>query len=440
MKSICFKMAAQTALTDSRKKIVIIGGGFAGLNLAKKLGNHKSYQVTLVDRNNYNYFPPLVYQVATSFLDTSNISYPFRKLFRKKENIQFRLGEFIKVDPASHTCYLNNGTVQYDYLVFANGSVSNYFGNETLQKNAIPMKTVNDALGMRNTLLQTLEQATLTNDPAERTKLLTIVVVGGGPTGVEVSGVLAELRRSVLRRDYPELAGSGGNIYLVEGAPALLSQMSVKSQQASYNALTKIGVKIKLNSFVKDFSDDKVVLSTGEIIETKSMIWAAGVIANTVDGIPASSTGKGKRMITDAYNKVEGVEDIYAIGDISVQKTDSAFPEGHPQLAQPAIQQGAHLGKNFIAMAEGKPLKPFSYYDKGTMAIIGRNKAVCDLKVFKRDVYVGGFIALMIWLFIHLVSLIGTPSKFKTLYNWIVAYLTKDQSLRMIIKPEDKTS
>lgn len=424
--------------SNSRKKIVIIGGGFAGINLAKKLANHKAYEVVLVDRNNYNYFPPLVYQVATSFLDTSNISYPFRKLFRKKENIQFRLGEFIKVDPLSHTCYLNNGAIEYDFLVFACGSVSNYFGNQNIERNSIPMKTVHDALGMRNTLLQTLEAACLVDDMAERTKLLTIVVAGGGPTGVEVSGVLAELRKVVLSKDYPELANAKGNIYLVEGGPALLAQMSPKSQQESYDVLTKLGVKIELNSIVKDFNDDKVVLSTGKIIETKSMIWAAGVIVSTVEGIPATSIGKGKRIITDAYNKVEGVEDIYAIGDICIQKTDPGFPEGHPQLAQPAIQQGAHLAKNFIALATGKPVKPFAYFDKGTMAIVGRNKAVCDLLVFRKKLHVGGFMALLIWLFIHLASLISYPNKLKTLYNWIVAYLTKDQSLRMIIKPEVK--
>lgn len=431
-------MTNTTESTSKRKRIVIIGGGFAGVNLVNQLGNHKAYDVILVDRNNYNYFPPLVYQVATSFLDTSNITFPFRKLLRKKNNIQFRMAEFIKVDQASHTCYLDNGTLTYDYIVFANGSVSNYFGNQALENNCIPMKTISDALGMRNTLLQTLEQASLTTDMAERAKLLTIVVIGGGPTGVEVSGVLAELRKSALRKDYPELAGSGGNIYLVEGGPALLGPMSAKSQQASYKALTKLGVKIKLNSLVKDYQDDKVTLSTGEVIESRSVIWAAGVIAKPIEGIPASSLGRGRRIIVDAYNKVEGLEDVYALGDICLQKTDKDFPEGHPQLAQPAIQHGKHMGKNFKLMAAGKPLKPFDYYDKGTMAIIGRNKAVCDLNVFGRTVFVGGFIGLFIWLFIHLMFLISTPSKFKTLYNWVVAYLTKDQSLRMIIRPNTK--
>lgn len=417
------------------KKIVIIGGGFAGINLAKKLENNRHYEVTLVDKNNYNYFTPLIYQVATSFLEPTNISYPFRKFFRNKKNIHFRLGEFLKVAPVTHTCYLNNGELVYDYLVFATGAATNYFGNENIQANAIPMKNLNDALRMRNRLLQTLEQASFTSDAATRKKLLTIVVAGGGPTGVEVAGMLGELRRNIIAKDYPELKAAGGDIYIVDGGKALLAQMSTQSHKDTLNALTKLNIKVVLNTQVTNFQNSVVALSNGQTIEAGNLIWAAGVIATVFDGIPATSFGKGRRLIADSYNKVIGVDDIYAIGDTCLQTADVHFPNGHPQLAQPAIQQGRHLAKNFEALAKGKALKPFVYFDKGTMAIIGRNKAVVDLAT--PAWHIKGFVALLIWLFIHLVSLIAYRNRMKTLYNWITAYFTKDQSLRVIIRPQN---
>jgi NADH dehydrogenase len=417
-----------------KKEIVIIGGGFAGINLAQDLLKKNSYHITLVDRNNYNFFPPLIYQVATGFLEISSISYPFRKLFRHKKNITFRLGEFIKLDAASRTCYLNNGSLQYDFLVFATGVETNYFGNENIRKYAIPMKTVNDASRMRNILLQTLEDASRTNDAAHRRKLLTIVVAGGGPTGVEVTGMLAELRRYILAKDYPELIDSPGNIYLVDGGKTLLAQMSRKSHQEAYDALVKLGVKVKLNTTVNDFYDEQVFLSNGQVIDAKNMIWAAGITGETFKGIPEKSVGKGNRMITDVYNKVEGMDDVYAIGDICIQYADINFPAGHPQMAQVAIQQGSALAKNFIAMSKGKTLKPFKYNDKGSLAIISRYRAVADISPSK--FHIGGFPALIIWLFVHLTSLISYRNKLKTLYGWIVAYFTRDQSLRMIIRPD----
>lgn len=414
-------------------KVVIIGGGFAGINLARKLYRDKRFQITLVDKNNYNFFPPLIYQLATGYLETSSICYPFRKLFRNRPNLNFHMGEFHRVDPEAHTVYLSNGELQYDYLVFATGTETNYFGNENIKKNAIPMKNVNDALEMRNTLLKRLEVASITADPIERKKLTTIVIAGGGPTGVEVSGMLAELRKYVIRKDYPELHGQGGEIYLVSGGEALLEPMSTKSQKHTYDALRRIGVKIKLKTRVKDFIDDQVILNNGDTIHTKTLIWAAGVTASKLEGIPVASTGAGRRMMTDAFNRVIGVDDIFAIGDTCITTTDKNFPDGHPQLAQVALQQGKNLARNFSQMASAKPLRPFAYVDKGTMAIIGRNNAVADIP--KPRLHFSGFIAWAMWLFIHLMALVNYRNRLKTMYNWTVAYFTRDQALRMIIKP-----
>lgn len=415
------------------KQVVIVGGGFAGVNLAKELAKHNSYVITLVDKNNYNFFPPLLYQVATGYLETSNISYPFRKLFRGSNNFTFRMGTVIKVVQPENKLVLDTGELHYDILVFATGTETNYFGMENVKKNSIPMKTVQDAIYMRNTLLERLERATREPDPAVRKKLTTIVVAGGGPTGVEISGMFAEMKRVVIPKDYPELIGSNGEIYLVDGLKSVLAPMSEKSQKYTYDTLTDMGVKIKLDCMVKDFSDDVVQFSTGESIETTTLIWAAGVTASVFDGIEKESYGRGRRMLVDAYNKVEGTQNIYALGDTCLQTTDPAFPQGHPQVAQVAIQQGVNLGKNLKNVVEGKALKPFAYYDKGSMAIIGRFKAVADLP--KPKVHFNGFIAWMAWLFVHLVSLINFRNKVKTFYNWFVSYTTKDQSLRVIVKP-----
>lgn len=428
-------LSNQAAFTGTEpvtaKKIVVIGGGFAGVNFAQNVAKNKNYQVTLVDKNNYNYFPPLLYQVSTSFLEPSSISYPFRKLFRK-DKIRFRLGEPVKIDPATQTVYLKDGELDYDYLVFASGAKTNFFGNQNIEKNAIPMKTIDDGLRMRNALLQTLEEAAITKDPAERKKLLTIVVAGGGPTGVEVSGMLAEMKNYIFAKDYPELVNKPGGIYIVDGSPNLLGAMSDKTHKEAYKVLTNLGVKVKLNLHVNDYVDGKIMLSNGEVIESNTLIWAAGITANTFDGIPLTSLGVGRRMITDEHNKVQGLEKIYAIGDACILTTDADYPKGHPQIAQVAIQQGKNLANNFIAMAKGQPLRAFKYFDKGDMAIIGRNKAVVDL--FKHKVHFRGVIALFMWLFIHLISLVNYRNKLRTLYNWAVAYISRDQSFRMIFK------
>jgi NADH:ubiquinone reductase (H+-translocating) len=417
-------------------RIVIIGGGFAGINLAHKLANQKGIEVTLVDKNNYNFFPPLIYQVATAFLEPSSISYPFRKFFSGKKNLQFRLGELQKVIPIENKIILNNGELQYDHLVFATGAETNFFGMENVQKNAIPMKTLNDALDMRNALLRNLEKAAICKDIRKRRKLLTIVVAGGGPTGVEVSGMFAEMRKSILLKEYPELETSVSNIYLVDGGDALLSPMSEESQKDTLEAVTKLGVIVKLNTRVIDFKDDTVFFNDGTTIQTKNLIWAAGVSAREFEGIPAESYGRGKRMTTDAFQKVTATENIYAIGDTAIQFSDVDFPEGHPQVAQVAIQQGINLADNFKLLLQNKPLKPFKYKDKGSMAIIGKKKAVVDLP--KPKMHFKGFLAWMIWLFVHLMSLITYRNRLNTFYHWMIAYLSKDQSLRMIIRPDKK--
>jgi NADH dehydrogenase len=416
--------------------IVIIGGGFAGINLAKALTNEKGITVTLVDKNNYNFFPPLIYQVATAFLEPSSISYPFRKFFAGKKNLQFRLGEFLKVIPTENKIILNNGELVYDQLVFATGAETSYFGMENVKKNAIPMKTLNDAINMRNTLLKNLEKAAICKDIRKRRKLLTIVVAGGGPTGVEVSGMFAEMRKSILIKEYPELETSASNIYLVDGGEALLSPMSVASQQDTLEAVTKLGVVVKLNTRVVDYKEDTVFFADGNTIQTKNLIWAAGITAREFEGIPAESYGRGKRMLTDAFNKVNGTTNIFAIGDTCLQLTDENFSQGHPQVAQVAIQQGLNLADNFKNLLQQKALKPFIYKDKGSMAIIGKNKAVVDLP--KPNLHFKGFFAWMIWLFVHLMSLITYRNRINTFYHWMIAYFSKDQSLRMIIRPDKR--
>ena len=424
------------SLQTAKQHIIIIGGGFAGLNLARKLFNNRYYDVTLVDKNNYNYFTPLLYQVATSFLDPSSISYPFRKLFRKK-GVHFRMAALVKADTTGNKVYLSDGAVLgYDYLVFAAGTQTNFFGNENIQHHSFSLKGIDDALYFRNEMAKALEKAAQEKDDAIKKKLLTIVVAGGGPTGVEMAGMLAEMKTYILQKDYPEIEKDFVQIYVIDAAPFLLAPMSDKSHAEAYKTLQNLGVHIRLNTQVKQYEDDRVYLSDGTSIDTKTLIWAAGVTAHTFEGIPQSALGRGNRMITDAFSKVSGYNNVFAVGDISIQFTDKAYPDGHPQLAQPAIQQGGALAKNLLLMAKGKPMKPFSYFDRGDMAIIGRKTAVADL--FKHKLHIGGFLGIMSWLFIHLISLVNYNNKIKTLYNWTVAYLTNDQVLRMVFRSENR--
>lgn len=417
---------------EMRKEIVVIGGGFAGINLVQHLTNEPGFHVTLVDMNNYNFFPPLLYQVSTGFLDVSNICYPFRKLFHDKKNISFRLGSLQKVIPEENKVLLSTGELVYDYLVLATGTKSNYFGMENIRKAALPMKTVDDAIEIRNYVLQKMEEATITTDEVEKRKLTTVVIAGGGPTGVEIAGMLAEMRKSILRKDYPELAAHKAHIYLVDGASALLTSMSERSQTYTYDTLMKMRVKVRLNTQVKDYINDTVILADGEAIQTKILFWTAGVTAKVFEGLPPESYGPGNRLSADEFNKVAGTGNIYAIGDTCLLTSDENFPQGHPQLAQVALQQGKNLADNFIASLHDQPLKPFIYHDKGSLAIIGRSKAVADLP--NPGIQFNGFTAWVTWLFVHLFSLITYRNRLMTMANWVVAFFTKDQSLRMIIR------
>lgn len=419
-----------------RKHIVLVGGGFAGFNFVRQLFNNRYYEVTLVDKNNYNFFTPLLYQVATSFLEPAAISYPFRKLLEKRR-IAFRMAEVLDINADENYLYLSDGSkLNYDIVVFAAGSRSNFFGNEALRGRAIPLKDIDDALYMRNEMIKRLEQASVEEDPEERSKLLTVVIAGGGPTGVELAGMLAEFKNGILATDYPELKSEVMTVYLIEGEPYLLPPMSEKTHRESHRALQELGIIVKLNARVSDYSSDQVLLSDGTLISTKTLIWTAGVTVHRFGGIGVESLARGNRMITDQFNRLKGYYNIYAIGDMSIQYADKAYPQGHPQLAQPAIQQGKTLAKNLLRLATGRSMRPFKYFDRGEMAIIGRKWAVADL--LKHRLHIGGLLGLLAWLFIHLISLVNYNNKIKTLYSWLIAYLTHDQVLRMIFRSGEK--
>ena len=416
------------------KKVVIVGGGFAGVNLAKKLANDSRFHVTLVDKNNYHFFPPLLYQVSTAFIENSNISYPFRRMFQNKKNLRFFLASLVRVNPDEHTVETDAGTLSYDYLVLGMGTETNYFGMENVKKHSLPMKTIRDALKLRDHLLLNMEKAIRATNKFEKNKYFNIVISGGGPTGVEIAGMLAEMVHSIGAKDYPEITDRSVNIILVDAAPVLLGPMSKKSQEEAAKVLTKLGVQVRLNTPVKDYKDGKVLLGNGETIPTNSLIWTSGVIACEAPGLPAESVGRGRRILVDAYNKVNNTENIYAIGDICMQVSDDKFPNGHPQLAQVAIQQGDLLGENLKRMAENKPLKAFTYNNKGSMAIIAKYKAVVDLP----NGFFKGLFAWLVWLFIHLIPIAGFRNKFTLAFNWFWAFVTNDPTLRLIIRKEKK--
>lgn len=418
------------------KKIVIIGGGFAGVNLVKELTKNTDLQVTLVDRNNYNYFTPLLYQVATGYLDTSAITYPFRNLFRGRKNFRFFLGELLEVIPEKNTVITSNGLLDYDYLVMSTGTHTNFFGLDRVEQHAIPMKTLEDALQMRNVLLQRLEKASRIKDKQERLPWLTMVIAGGGPTGVEVSGIFAELRKHTIRKEFPELIDSGAKIHLINGGDEVLSPMSEKSQEYALQKLRKMGVEVQLNTRVVDFDGERVFFKDGTFIHSKNLIWATGVTCFIFKGFPKEVYERGNRLRVDEVNRVDGMRNIYAIGDTCMQTSDPDFPEGHPQLAQVAIQQGVHLAKNLEKIAQAKDTNPFRYNDKGSMAIIGSSSAVADIP--KPKMHFNGFAAWFIWAVIHLFSLINYRNRLRTFYSWAIEYLTQNQDLRMIVQAEDK--
>ncbi|WP_312399802.1 NAD(P)/FAD-dependent oxidoreductase [Chryseobacterium sp.] len=412
--------------------ILIIGGGFAGVELAERLLNSKlDISVILVDKNNYNFFPPLLYQVATGYLDVSNITYPFRKHFRGYSNFSFIMSELVEIDSENNTAILSTGNIKYDELVIATGTVTNYFGIDKVRRHALPMKTITDAIYLKNTWLKRIEEASRTADEYLRNQLTTFVVAGGGPTGVEIAGMLSELKKDILFKDYPELKGLAFEIYLVDGLPNLLAPMSKDSQAYALKSLKTSGVIIKLGHNVEDFKNNTVYLADGSQISSSNLLWTAGVTAQKFNGLPSDAYGKGNRLLVNPYNNVLGMKNVYAIGDTALMTSDSNFPQGHPQLAQVAIQQAKLLAQNITANKRGKSRRQFKYNDKGSMAIIRRNKAVADLNGPLK--HLNGFPAWVVWVLVHLMSLINFRNKLTTFFNWMNAYITKDQPLRMII-------
>ena len=407
-----------------------MGGGFGGLKLANALRN-SGMQVVLVDKNNYHQFPPLIYQVASSGLEPSSISFPFRKIFRKRKNFYFRMAEARSIFPEKKILQTSIGKVEYDYLVFAAGTTTNFFGNKHLEDEAMPMKTLSEAMGLRNALLSNLERSITCATDQERNELQNIVIVGGGATGVEIAGVLSEMKKYVLPADYPDMDSSQLNIFLIEAGGRLLSGMSPKSSEAAEQFLRNMGVNVCLHKKVIDYRDHKVILEDGMEIPTRTFIWVSGVKAAPIDNLPSECIGRGGRLKVDAHNRVEGMEDVFAIGDQCIMTADKDYPNGHPQLAQVAIQQGKLLAENLKRMEKKKKkaLKPFHYRNLGSMATVGRNRAVAEFKKVKTQ----GWIAWILWLVVHLRSILGVRNRISVMLNWMYNYFTYDQSLRIIV-------
>ncbi|RYF93433.1 MAG: NAD(P)/FAD-dependent oxidoreductase, partial [Chitinophagaceae bacterium] len=376
-----------------------------------------------------------IYQVSTAFIEPSNISYPFRKMFQGKRNFRYYMGSLTNIDTVNNIVETDTGSLEYDILVLAMGTETNYFGIENMKRSALPMKTIDDALNFRNHILLNIEKVIRMPESPDREKLQNIVIAGGGPTGVEIAGMLAEMRKNILLKDYPELNNVRGHIYLIDAGPTLLGPMSKKSQAEAYQVLEKLGVKIILNTAVKDYANQSVVLANGAIIPAATVVWSSGVIAREAPGLPQTSIGRGRRILVDEFNKVKDSTNIYAIGDICYQTTDAAFPNGHPQLAQVAIQQGQLLGENLRRLKAGNAMRPFKYNNKGSMAIIAKYKAVVDLpKGFFK-----GFFAWLVWLFIHIIPIAGFRNKLKLAYNWLWSFITNDPTLRLIIRPRKES-
>ncbi|MBK8621561.1 MAG: NAD(P)/FAD-dependent oxidoreductase [Saprospiraceae bacterium] len=412
------------------KRIVIIGGGFAGMKLTYKLAN-TDYQVVLIDKNNYHQFQPLFYQVATAGLAPGDISFPLRKAFKNEHNIHVRMTTVLEICPEQNEICTAAGKLTYDYLVVAVGGDTNYFGNKNIQENAIPMKSVSEALFIRNKIIFNYEEALNIGDKYARQALMSVVVVGGGPTGVELAGALAEMKRFVLPKEYPTLDFSQMNVYLLEAGNKLLNGMSDKSSQMALRFLEELGVKVFLHTAVQDYDGTNILLADGTKLQSTTMLWAAGIKANFIPGLDEKMIGRGGRWKVDEYNKVEGYSNIFAIGDLAIM-TSEEYPNGHPQVAQVAIQQASLLANNLKTEIKNKTWKPFSYHDKGSMATVGKKLAVVDLPFIKFQ----GFMAWIVWLFVHLMAIVGVKNKFDVFMNWAWNYLSLDPSLRLLIRPK----
>lgn len=418
---------------NGKTRIVIIGGGFAGLKLARQLAKTK-YQVVVIDKNNFHQFQPLFYQVATSGLEPSSIAFPLRKIFQKRSNVHFRMADLLEVNPNTQEIYTTLGKLKYDHLVLATGVDTNYFGNKNIEEFAIPMKSVSEAIFLRNSILRNYEKALNESDPQKAANYMNIVLVGGGPTGVELAGALAEMKSEILPKDYPELDFSLMNVYLFEASDRLLNGMSDKASTKAKAYLEKLGVIVKTEARVADYDGLKISLADNEEFFSYTLVWAAGVIARPIRGISEIAATRGGRLRVDLFNKIAGFKNVYAIGDLAFQQ-EGDFQNGHPQVAQVGLQQAGNLAKNLKKIVSGEKMKPFHYMDRGSLATIGKNLAVADLPGMKMQ----GFIAWVLWLFVHLMAIVGVKNRFFILINWIWNYFTSDQSLRVLIRPKKRS-
>ncbi|MBN1251290.1 MAG: NAD(P)/FAD-dependent oxidoreductase [Bacteroidales bacterium] len=412
---------------DVKQKIVIVGGGFAGLQLVRRLDN-RFFEIILIDKLNHHQFQPLFYQVATSQIEPSSISFPLRHIFRKRKNVMIRLAEVLSLDLKKSIIKSSIGEFKYDYLVLAMGCKTNFFGNNEISKYAFTLKTTYDAITIRNHILQTFEDIISANG-IEKESLMNIVIVGGGPTGVEMAGAFSEIKKNILPKDYHRIDFSKLNIFLIEGSKYPLNSMSKTAKNASKTYLQKMGVELLTEKFVVNYNGEILQLNNGETIKTKTVIWAAGVTSNTIEGLPENSLAAGNRIKVDRINKITETENVFAIGDIAYMETP-LYPKGHPQLANVAINQAKNLAKNLKKIIEGEKTKDYEYKDLGSMATLGRNKAVVDLPFIKFK----GFFAWIIWMFLHLMLILSVRNKLIIFINWAWAYITKDTSLRLILK------
>lgn len=430
-------MRANIRIKHNQTRVVIVGCGLGGLKLATSL-RKSGYQVVIVDKNNYNQFPPLIYQVASGGLEPSNIAFPIRRIFQGYKNYYYRMAEVRGIDVKEKAIHTSVGTIHYNYLVLAMGGTTNYFGNKNIEYNTFPMKTVADGIALRNHILEMLERAVTEEDEKKRQKYLNFVIVGGGPSGVEIAGALAEMKKDIVPRDYPDLADRM-HIYLVNATSCLLSSMAPESSATAEKNLRQMGVHVRNNWLVTDYKDNLVMVNNGERIESSSVIWVSGIRANTIDGVPKDSLGHAGRLLCDRFNQVKGMDDVFVIGDQSLIEGDPDWKQGHPQLAQVALQQAANVAANIQRKERGEEMKPFIYKNLGTMATIGKNHAVAEIGKAK----FGGIIAWVLWLVVHLRSILGVKNKFFVLLNWVWNYFNYRQSLRLILrstrKPQNDT-
>jgi NADH dehydrogenase len=419
---------SQDRQKSTKPRVVIIGGGFGGLSLAKAL-KKAPVDVLMIDRHNYHTFQPLLYQVAIGSVAADSIAFPIRRIFTKYENFSFSMADVQKVNPESNTIDTNIGTIHYDYLVLATGSNTNFFGNKEIAHFAMPMKNIPEALNLRSLILQNLETALVTADMREKFAFMTFVVVGGGPTGVELSGALAEMRHLILAKDYHGLSKYDMRVYLVEGKDRLLAAMSPQASQKAKEFLTKADVTIYNSAHVESYDGFYLKIDNGKTIKTRNVLWAAGVKGEMPEGLPADAVSKGNRLNVDEINRVKGYENVFAIGDVAAMISDD-YPNGHPGVAPAAIQQGQTLAKNIIHLVKGEPTAPFKYHDKGSLATIGRNQAVADVG----KLHLSGFVAWLLWGVVHLMSLAGFANKGIVFFSWAINYFSKNSDNRLVVR------